>query len=113
MPTTRQDVEIVRPGQEPAFSECVESLLARVREAGWTRHVIINLTDVSYLSSSNLTQLLKLRHATRVQDVLFVLTGCSEQVMSEFVVTSLDRVFEISPDEASATRVIELATSGE
>ncbi len=107
MPITHREVEIVRPRQEPAFSERIEPLLASVRKPGWNRHIIINLAGVQYLSSSNLTQLLKLRHAARVQDLQVRLTGASEQVMSEFVITSLDRVFDFSPDEASAVAALE------
>jgi anti-anti-sigma factor len=102
MPITRHDVEILRLAQEPAFSERIEPLLTRIREPGWNRHVIVSLAEVSYLSSSNLTQLLKLRQFARVLDLQMRIAGCSDQVMSEFRVTGLDRVFDFSPDEASA-----------
>lgn len=107
MPVTHREIEIVRPRQEPAFSERIEPLLASVRKPGWSRHIIVNLAGVEYLSSSNLTQLLKLRHAARVQDVHLRLTGASDQVMSEFVITSLDRVFEFAPNEKSAVESLE------
>lgn len=112
MLTTQREVEIVKPGQEPEFSECIEPLLDRVRQGGWTRDIIVDLSRVSYLSSSNLTQLLKLRHAVLVIGVRVRLVRSSDHVLSEFSVTGLDCVFEFSPDESAARRDLAALAEG-
>lgn len=61
--------------------------------------VLLNFAQVNYLNSSNIAKLLKLRKlVTITNERKLKLCGVSRQVWGVFLVTGLDRIFEIVED---------------
>jgi len=61
--------------------------------------VLLNFAGVSYLNSSNIAKLLKLRRlVTITNERRLKMCGISRQVWGVFLVTGLDRIFDIVDD---------------
>lgn len=61
--------------------------------------VLLNFAGVSYLNSSNIAKLLKLRKlVTITNERRLKMCGISRQVWGVFLVTGLDRIFDIVDD---------------
>jgi anti-sigma B factor antagonist len=61
--------------------------------------VLLNFAGVSYLNSSNIAKLLKLRKLTTItNERRLKLCGINRQVWGVFLVTGLDRIFDVVDD---------------
>lgn len=104
-----EDIAIAELSDEPMFSEDLSSLIERVAEAGGrSPHVVLNLTGVSYLNSSNIAQLLRLRSELARQSRRLKLCSVSDDVYSVMSVTGLDKVFSFAPDPMTALAGLQL-----
>lgn len=102
----------------PAFAEDPSELIERLQ----TRpphpphptyappSVVLDLSRVSYLVSSNLTQLLTLRKLAKELQFKLLIAGVPTTLWSVFLTTGLDRLFEFAPDSATALAKITLAS---
>lgn len=102
----------------PAFAEDLSELIERLQ----TRpphpphptyappSVVLDLSRVSYLVSSNLTQLLTLRKLAKELQFKLLIAGVPTTLWSVFLTTGLDRLFEFAPDSATALAKITLAS---
>jgi anti-anti-sigma factor len=64
--------------------------------------VVLDLAGVSYLNSSHLARLLRLRKRVIVADGRLVLCRTTPQVLGVFHATGLDKVFTLVDDEQTA-----------
>lgn len=71
-------------------------------------HMVLNFSAVTYIGSSNIGQLLRLRKALAEKQRQMKLCSVSEQVRSIFSVTGLDKVFRFAPDPMTALAGIQL-----
>ncbi len=108
----------------PAFaedlSELIERLQTRPPHPPHSPHpphptyappsVVLDLSRVSYLVSSNLTQLLTLRKLAKEFQFKLLIAGVPTTLWSVFLTTGLDRLFEFAPDSATALAKITLAS---
>ena len=105
----------------PAFaedlSELIERLQTRPTDSPRSPHppyappsVVLDLSRVSYLVSSNLTQLLTLRKLAKELQFKLLIAGVPTTLWSVFLTTGLDRLFEFAPDSATALAKITLAS---
>ncbi|MFO0895207.1 MAG: STAS domain-containing protein [Phycisphaerales bacterium] len=103
MPQTEWSDEIllVELGDEPAFSEEMGALMARL-ERGETRHIVLDFRNVRVLNSSNLAALLRLRTRVNTLGRRLRLSGVNDKVWGVLLVTGLDKVFEFNEDVAAA-----------
>jgi anti-anti-sigma factor len=85
-----------RLADDPQFTEDVDSLMTRSLPSG--AHVVLDLSDVHYMNSSNIAKLLRLRKMIVERDGKLVLVTPSPQVWSVFTVTGLDKVFHFAGD---------------
>ncbi len=61
--------------------------------------VLLNFSAVNYLNSSNIAKLLKLRKLVTISNERRLkLCGISREVWGVFLVTGLDRIFEVADD---------------
>ena len=99
----------------PAFAEDLSEIIERLQ----TRpphlpyappSVVLDLSRVSYLVSSNLTQLLTLRKLAKEFQFKLLIAGVPTTLWSVFLTTGLDRLFEFAPDSATALAKITLAS---
>lgn len=121
MPTDWSDnIAVVELLDEPALSEELGALIQRGEgteggkvdskpgakgadgKAGKLPHVVLNFAAVTYMNSSNLGQLLRLRKLLADQGRQLRLCSVGEDVWQVLMVTGLDKVFRFSPDPLTA-----------
>jgi anti-anti-sigma factor len=109
------DILITELADEPALSDELAALIQRVVETEDRRvpNVVLNFAAVTYLNSSNLAQMLRVRK--RLQQCGRRLTLCSvaDQVRSVIAITGLDKVFPIAPDPMTALAELQIADTRE
>ena len=94
---TRSDGTFVgRMGDDPQFTADVDSLMSQTPPE--PQRVVLDLSRVRYMNSSNIAKLLRLRKIIVEQDGTLVLVSPSPQVWSVFAVTGLDKVFHFAND---------------
>lgn len=110
MPTERwsDDIWIVRLQNEPVFSDDVHPLLQRLGRDDAPPALVVDLSDVTSINSSNLSQLLKLRKAATDHNVALRMTSPSNAVWSVFLMTGLDKVFPFTHDTSTALAELQI-----
>lgn len=95
---------------EPEFSEEINDLYGRLKDERGDRlpNVVLNLSGVSYLNSSNIAQLLRLRKLLIENDRKLKLASVGDSVWSIMLLTGLDKVFHFAPDKATAIAGLQL-----
>jgi len=103
------DITIAELGDEPAFSEDMASLMQRLDGAGdQVPDVIINLSGVTYLNSSNIAQMLRLRKRLNTAGRNMRICSVEDQVWGVLMITGLDKIFEFTDDVATALASLQL-----
>lgn len=87
---------VLRPGNEPSFSEEVRAAQARLEPLNASPHLVVDLAGVGQVNSTNLAQLLRLRKIVVTRDARLFITGPADKVWAVFLVTGLDKVFEFA-----------------
>ena len=91
---------------EPHFTEDLNALEERVTEP--IHDVVLNLSHIRSLNSSNLAHLLRVRKLLTRGDRQLRLCGLHDSVWSVFLVTGLDKVFCFAEDVASALASLQI-----
>ena len=100
---------IAEMNDEPAFADEIEALLRRVDDQAETGpDVIIDLKAVSYLNSSNLAQLLKLRKKMMLSKRRLRICSATDSVWSVMLTTGLDSVFNFTEDVSTSLASLQL-----
>ncbi len=104
------DIVLSELSDEPMLSEELTAIADRIAaaEPEKTPHVVLNLGRVSYLNSSNLAQLLRIRKLLAATGQTLKLCAVTEEVWSVMMVTGLDKVFRFAPDPMTALAGIQL-----
>lgn len=111
-----QDIAIAELDDEPGLSEELEQVITRLETStkgakkGEVPHLVLNFGNVTYLNSSNLSQLLRIRSLLDGRGKSMKLCSVSEEVLSAFTVTGLDRIFRFAPDPMTALAGLQLET---
>jgi anti-anti-sigma factor len=103
------DLVVVRVLPERLDEEQLRQLQADVRAATGTHPglpFVLDLAQVSFMPSLSLAGLLRLRSEFAARQQRLTLAGVQPQVRDVFVVTRLDRVFDLQDDVAAALRAI-------
>jgi len=96
-------------GDEPDLSDELNDVHARITErAGATPNLVLNLASVTYLNSSNIAQLLRLRKAIAEAHKKMRICAVSDPVWSVMLLTGLDKVFDFQPDKATAIASLQI-----
>lgn len=114
MPTDWSDQIIISDlGDEPHLTEELAAVLERISTGPRaTKNVVLNFAGVTYLSSSHLAQLLRLRKRLVDGGKALVLCALSENVWSVIMLTGLDRVFRTAPDPMTALAMLQIEGQG-
>ena len=110
------NIVIANLADEPALSDELSMICERIENAEDGEpipHAVLDFHEVSYVNSSNIAQLLRLRKNLEANDRQLILSGVSDEVMSVLVVTGLNKVFEFAPDLITAIASIQIANPGE
>jgi anti-anti-sigma factor len=102
------EIAIAELSDEPALSDELTGLIERVRTSDAVPHVVLNFSGVSYINSSNIAQLLRLRQGLAKAGRRLKLCSVSDQVWSVILVTGLDKVFSFAPDPMTALAGLQL-----
>ncbi|MBT8485938.1 MAG: STAS domain-containing protein [Phycisphaerales bacterium] len=98
-----ESIFIAEVNDEPAFSEEMDALMQRLDEVpGPLPDVIVNAACVTYLNSSNIAQLLKLRKRLIDAGTRLRLCGIQERVWTVMLATGLESVFEFTDDVSTS-----------
>tara|TARA_E500000318_G_scaffold2060_1_gene2824 strand:- start:132225 stop:132587 length:363 start_codon:yes stop_codon:yes gene_type:complete len=106
------NIVIANLADEPALSDELSMICERVESTGESDpipHAVLDFHEVSYVNSSNIAQLLRLRKNLEARERQLVLAGVSDEVMSVLVVTGLNKVFQFAPDMLTAIASIQIA----
>jgi anti-anti-sigma factor len=105
-----ESIVIAELNDEPSFSEDMDALMRRLDgDDAAAPDVIVDLKSVTYLNSSNLAQLLRLRK--RLQHARGRLRICSAQspVWSVLLTTGLDKIFEFTEDVSTSLASLQIS----
>jgi anti-sigma B factor antagonist len=106
--TTRNlgDISVIDAKGKIAFGEGVTTLRETVASliGSGAKKIILNLRDVDYVDSSGMGEIVRSHMAIRKQGGQLKLTNLSKMVSELLQATGMHKVFDIQPDEASATR---------
>lgn len=103
------DITILELSDEPAFSEDMAALMQRLDEQGeMISDVIINLSGVSYLNSSNIAQMLRLRKRLNTGGRHMRICAVDDQVWGVLMITGLDKIFDFTDDVTTALASLQL-----
>jgi anti-anti-sigma factor len=104
------EIVILDLTDEPVLSDELHAATEQLSALGGDRspHLVLNFAGVSYINSSNLAQLLKLKKRLGEVGRRMKLCSVSDEVWSIFMVTGLDRVFQFAPDPMTALAGLQL-----
>ena len=98
-----EDIIVTELADEPQLSEELHLLIERLHAGrGDLPSVVVNFAAVTYVNSSNLAQLLKLKKVLADGGGQLRLCSVSDEVWSVMMVTGLDKVFQFAPDPLTA-----------
>jgi len=86
---------------EPTIQAIAEQLFSLVDEAG-KRKVLLNFSNVEYMSSAALGKLINLHKKLTTLKGQLTMCNVIPQILEVFTITRLDKVFKIYPNEDAA-----------
>ena len=109
MPIERwsENVVVVHLSDDPQFTDDLEALDAHT--AAGPMRVVLDFAAVHFINSSNLAKLLRLRKQTILNNGRLILCNINTQVWGTFLVTGLDKVFELSDNVPTSLATIQMA----
>lgn len=93
---------VAQLGNEPALSEDLLNLKDRAEQTQPTPDMVVDLSGVSQVNSSNLSQLLRLRKLAIDRAAKLRLAGPPDSIWAIFLTTGLDQLFEFAADVPTA-----------
>lgn len=95
-------------GDDPQFTEDMSSLLEQTGNNP-ANDVLLNFAGVAYLNSSNIARLLKLRKQVVIaNERKLKLCGINRHVWGVFLVTGLDRIFDLVEDVPTGLAALQM-----
>jgi anti-anti-sigma factor len=103
-----ENVLLVELADDPQFTDDLITLLDTIQNnAGLD--VVLNFQNVGFLNSSNIAKLLKLRKQVAINSHRKLkLCAISTHVWGVFLITGLDKIFEVYDDVASGLASLQL-----
>ena len=111
MPTEWSDTILISELQdEPSLSEELSAMYDRLASLGpkVSKHVVLNFGQVNYVSSSHISQMLRIRKKVADGGRNLVVCSMSDHCWSVMVMTGLDRVFRFAPDPMTALATLQI-----
>lgn len=100
---------VVTLADEPALSEDLRAAQERIAAAPRCPDLVIDLSGLRQVNSTNLAQLLRLRKTLINRDANVRLAGPRDAVWAVFLTTGLDKIFECRGDVATALADLQLS----
>ena len=99
-------VAVVHLSDDPQFTEDLASFVEKPRPRA---DVVLDFAAVTFLNSTNMAMLLRVRKETLNDDTRLVLCGISTHLWGTFLVTSIDKVFTFAENVPAALATLQLA----
>ena len=99
-------ITVVELVDDPQFSEELENLSDRLDEK--PTDVVLNFAAVGFINSSNISHLLRLRKQMLAAGRRMILCDVNTQVWGVFLVTGLDKIYEVTNDVSTALATLQL-----
>lgn len=106
-----ENVYVVQLADEPALSDELDELERKV--ADHPRHCVLNCEAVTFLNSSNLAQLVRLRKTLGATECRVLLCGLSDELWKTFEISGLNRIFSRSPNVPLALAELQLEATAD
>ncbi|MBN8598891.1 MAG: STAS domain-containing protein [Planctomycetes bacterium] len=104
-----ESIVIADLADEPVLSEELSAIGDRLSAKGAAvPSVVLNFANVTYVNSSNLASLLKIRKLLSEKKRGLRLCSLSEDVQSVMTVTGLDKIFRFAPDPMTALAALQI-----
>ncbi len=100
------NVLVVHLGNDPQFTDDLHTLETHERSSA---NAVLDFSAVTFLNSSNLARLLKLRKLMHGSDRRFVLCAINTPIWGTFLTTGLDKVFQFSDDVTTSLATIQMS----
>lgn len=102
-------IAIVEFGDEPQFSDDIAAFSRLLEdEQGLEPSAVFDLSNVSYLNSSNMAQLLRLRKRLTNVGKSVRICGVRDTVWSVLMLAGLDKLFRCTPDVATSLASLQI-----
>ena len=93
---------------DPQYTDDLSAVIEQCRK-DTRQDVLLNLADMSYLNSSNIAQLLKLRKLVTITNQRRLkIAAVNTRVWGVFLVTGLDRIFDFVDDVPSGLAALQM-----
>lgn len=102
-----ENIILVNLSEEQEMNDELETIAEMVSERG-DNDVVIDFSGMDIVTSSNLSELLKLHELLTHYERRLVLCGIVSEIKEIFTLTGLDRVFEIADDKFTALATLEM-----
>ena len=100
-------ITVVELADDPQYTDELAGLMEILAKK--PTDVVLNFAAVGFINSSNVASLLRLRKQMLTDQRRLVLCGVNTQVWGIFLVTGLDKIFELTNDIATALATLQLA----
>lgn len=103
-------------GDEPELSEEISGIFDRIKSLPAGKRppsVVLNFAGVTYLNSSHIASLLRLRKKLVESGRTLVLCTLSDELWSVILLTGLDKIFIVAPDTGTALARVQLDARAE
>ena len=107
------DILLAQLADEPALSEELTLIGDQLSEADDKPHAVLDFRGVTYVNSSNIAQLLRLRKILGEAERQLRICGVTDEVWSVLMVTGLDKVFHFAPDTMTALASLQIDAAGD
>ena len=99
-------VSVVHLADDPQFTDDLEGVEQALGQG--PMDAVLDFGGVHYVNSSNIARLLKLRKMIATAQSRLVLCNISTQVWGAFLVTGLDKIFELSDNVPTALATLQI-----
>ena len=110
MPIQRwsDEIWVAQLADEPDVSEDLMALIADFQQRDAVPSIVLDLTNVRRLNSSNISQLLRVRKLAIDREVKLRLAAPQDTVWALFLTIGIDKIFEFTADLPSALASLQL-----
>jgi len=96
-------------GSDPQFSDEIDSIMSMIPPS---TSAVLDFAAVHFVNSSNIAELLRLRHRIAEGDGKLILCNIAKSIWSTFLITGLDKIFEFGEDVPTALAAIQMKEPG-
>ena len=102
------EIWVAHLADEPSLSEDLVSLITDFQQRDSVPNVVLDLTNLGHLNSSNISQLLRLRKLAIDREAKLRVAAPQDSVWALFLTTGIDKIFQFTADLPSALASLQL-----